>query len=249
MEETFIRKKFKPETIWKPSQNYVNYPAVFQHWNKERREIEYYRFLLYLETTRERTDTPPRENDDIWYFQPTIKDINLYISHKAPVFIFKSKRYHVMCTRFNEQSWDEFTHYHERKKLEHVIYNVPVEIKDTIPLRSHLFVFELNNTTNEIMGVSYVVNKTDYEKKFSIYTDGNYNRFHYRSRKRISRETILAEHHCLYDILYIIEFCLFKGKTHAKRGHGITHIPNTVFQKYYLLFTTFIYYMFMNECN
>lgn len=236
MEYNFISKRFHHSLIHKIEENNILYKKIFKS-NIDK----FIEFKKERDKKREHQEKKERKRD---YKQEIIKCV--YISLIKPVFMFRTNQYHVMCTRFDNESWYEWQRYHERKMLkDKYIYNVPVEINETILLHSCLFVFEMNNSTNEIMGISFLKNKTNYKKKYNIYKDGNYNRFHYITRKRFSREYIKNMNQGIFSLLHCIEFCLFKGKEHAKRGHGISYIPLITFQKYYKVFVSFIYYLFV----
>ncbi len=240
MDFNFTRKHFRKELVGNIKENNISYENIFR--TKKDDFIKFYR--------------EKRENKCELTNESSFKDTNtetnfkyIYISLNKPVFMFREKPYHIMCTRFNHESWYECIRYHENNNLKNTfIYNVPVEINNTILLGSSLFVFEMNNTTNEIMGISFLKNKTDYHKKYKVYKDGNYNRFHYITRNRYSRECIQMNSQGLFTLLTCIEFSLFKSKQHAKRGHGISYIPYPTFEKYYILLVTFIYYLFIIKC-
>jgi hypothetical protein len=88
----------------------------------------------------------------------------------------------------------------------------------------------MNNSLNRIEGIGLIKNKIYFDNYYKIYSDGNYNRFVYKSNYRVDRN-----HLELYysDILSLFELILFKGKTHLKRGFGITQVPEKLIDKYY----------------
>lgn len=132
----------------------------------------------------------------------------------------------LMVTHFNTETWRENQRWREANNHEGCIYNTPVHIKDTIPYLIKIFVVEMNNESNKIMGIGRIVNKVRMDKKYKIYSDNNYNRFTYRGRQRITREEIPIED------LQKLENRLFKGKHHLKRGQGIIQVPNDVIIKF-----------------
>ena len=76
----------------------------------------------------------------------------------------------------------------ERKMNFHgCIYNAPVYIKTDVPLMISIYVIEMNNDINKIIGIGRVLNKVHTDGKYNIYRDQNYNRFTYRGKKRIDR--------------------------------------------------------------
>ena len=68
------------------------------------------------------------------------------------------------------------------------------------------------------MGIGLIRNHNRGDKKYYIYSDGNYNRYNYKSDYRISRSEFKDSNN---QLLELIEVLVFKGYTHMKRGHGI----------------------------
>jgi hypothetical protein len=83
----------------------------------------------------------------------------------------------------------------------------------------------MNNSTNMIEGIGLIKNKAETERYFKVHTDGNTNRYIYIGNYFMDRKTIKNYTSELVDILELI---LFKGKTHSKRGSGLTIIPEKV---------------------
>jgi len=127
-----------------------------------------------------------------------------------------------MITHFNNTTLREKTIWTERNEITGCIYNVPVRIKDTIPLLNKLYVIEMNNEMNQIIGIGKIINIIRTDQKCSIYNDNNYNRFTYRGKYYIEREKIHG-----IDIS-TLETRLFKGKSHLKRGQGILQVPKDI---------------------
>jgi hypothetical protein len=96
------------------------------------------------------------------------------------------------------------------------IYNVPITIHPSVN-KKNLYVFEMNNDMNQIIGVSKLINIC-YHRRNNIYTERNYNRYSYKA-KRVS-----IIHPSLNPFRVQLEAVLFTGSTHQKRGHGIQKI-------------------------
>jgi hypothetical protein len=90
-----------------------------------------------------------------------------------------------------------------------------------------MFVLEMNNDTNRIIGIGMLRNIP--RKGNIVYEEGNYNRFSYIGKKRIDRSQLDAREEALMNILD--EKC-FKGKGHLKRGQGLTLFPMAVLYKF-----------------
>ena len=132
----------------------------------------------------------------------------------------------LMVTHFNSQTWLENCRWRETASYTGCIYNTPVHIKDSIPPLLKLLVIEMNNESNQIMGIGRIINKVRVDKKYSIYSDNNYNRYTYAGKRRLNRDEISARD------LETLENRLFKGKHHLKRGQGIIQVPHDVSTQY-----------------
>jgi hypothetical protein len=130
----------------------------------------------------------------------------------------------VCITRYNNKTWAERTAWLAANPGYACIYKSPVPIKSDIPYEAPLFVLEMNNDTNRIMGVGRIVNEVRADRSYRIYDDQNYNRYTYLGRQRLDRADIMRSsvHACVIETL---ERMLFYGARHAKRGHGIHELP------------------------
>jgi hypothetical protein len=81
----------------------------------------------------------------------------------------------------------------------------------------------MNNELNQIEGIGLIKNTIQYDKYFKVYQDCNLNRYVFKGKYRINREELIRYNSKLVEILDNI---LFKGKTHLKRGSGITTITD-----------------------
>jgi len=124
-----------------------------------------------------------------------------------------------LTTRFNEKTWQENSAYREKNKINGCIYGSATKMKFTIPLNEVVFIIEMNNSTNNIEGISLVRNVLHFDKYYKIYDAGTYNRYVYKSEYRIDR--LLLDPY----LVEILDNICFKGKTHLKRGIGFTSIP------------------------
>ena len=134
----------------------------------------------------------------------------------------------VVTGRFNSETIIPNYEYRKRHNLK-CIYCCPSRLSPKIPHESLVFVIEMNNTTNMIEGIGLIKNKFDLTKYYKVHSDPNSNRYIYIGNYFMDRKTI-------YDInsqlVYILEQILFKGKTHSKRGSGLTTIPEKVLKLY-----------------
>jgi hypothetical protein len=92
-----------------------------------------------------------------------------------------------------------------------------------IPNESLVLVVEMNNTQNRIEGVGLIRNIPLLDRYYKTYDYFDYNRYFYKSNYHIPREKLLDYNPRLVDVL---DYILFKEKTHMKRGSGFTTIPS-----------------------
>jgi hypothetical protein len=128
----------------------------------------------------------------------------------------------LLTSRFNNETWDENTTYKMKHPEVGCIYGAPQQIADHIALNTIVFVIEMNNQTNKIMGIGLIRNMVTTDKYYKVYTTGNYNRYVYMSKYHLERDTLEAYNS---DLMKVLEYILFKGKTHLKRGSGFTSVP------------------------
>jgi hypothetical protein len=129
-------------------------------------------------------------------------------------------------THFNNTTLLENERWRETNNYCGCIYNSPVSIKETIMLFSKIYVIEMNNETNKIIGIGLIKNKI-IPKHHKIYSDNNYNRYTYYGKKIINASEFDDK------VLYELEQRLFKGKNHLKRSQGIVEVPFDVREKYF----------------
>jgi len=131
----------------------------------------------------------------------------------------------ITVARFNELTYEENKKYRSKSSF-NCIYGFDKEISRTIPYESYVYVIEMNNTTNEIMGIGKIKNVLKDENRRRIYENENYNRYVYNGKHRIGRLELLDKN---VEIIESLERILFKGARHFKRGHGLTVVPHNRF--------------------
>jgi hypothetical protein len=145
------------------------------------------------------------------------------------------KKLPILTTRFTNNTWNENQKYvhcsneqNEGKKKK-MIYCTPIPISSKIIPECFCAVLEMNNDTNQIIGIGLIPNIA-YHRKKNVYEDFNYNRYSYFAKKRIDRSEFSVEEE---EIISILENVCFKGYGHLKRGQGITILPLSYLYKYY----------------
>jgi uncharacterized protein YecT (DUF1311 family) len=84
------------------------------------------------------------------------------------------------------------------------------------------FVIEMNNSTNKVEGIGLIKNSPFTDKYCKVHEDGNTNRYIYIGKHFMERSKIDELNSSL---LIILENCLFKGRSHSKRGSGLSLFP------------------------
>ena len=84
-----------------------------------------------------------------------------------------------------------------------------------------LFVLEMHNDRNTIMGVGAVFSKSHY-RRYSMYTDDKYNVCAFVGPCRIDRTEMTPEEE---SVMVMLDALCFRGKQHMKRLRGVTLFP------------------------
>ena len=142
-------------------------------------------------------------------------------------------------THFNNLTWQENSRWREQEQYNGCIYNSPVQIKGI--LQNRIYVIEMNNQENKILGIGLINNRLYYDRKYKIYSDKNYNRFTYLGKLWLPR-TCIDE-----DTLNKLETRLFKGKKHLKRSQGIVQVPKDIQDIYLKYIDTLWHLCFSNS--
>lgn len=140
----------------------------------------------------------------------------------------KSLKYHLLTTRFNDDTWLQNIQFRENNKSLGCIYSSPTSISRDILADSIVFILEMNNTQNKIMGIGMVKN-TPNINKYSIYGYAEFNRFMYAGKIRIDRSQMSGEEEA---IMCVLDKVCFTGKKHLKRGTGITMFPAEILYRF-----------------
>lgn len=137
--------------------------------------------------------------------------------------------FYIATTRFNNDTWKENCEYKNKHGIGGVIYGTNIRIRCSHSLGSLFFVIEMNNQTNKIEGVGLIRNQLVLDKRYNIYSIGDYNRYIYKGNYWLSRDKLYYYDNELVDIF---ETILFKGKGHFKRQSGISVVSSLLFEKW-----------------
>ena len=133
----------------------------------------------------------------------------------------KTLKHTLATTRFNNFTWEENCRMRRTNPVAKCIYACPIQIAARVVLDSNVFVLEMNNEQNQIMGIGLVKNHP-VVGKYAVHSVQNYNRFIYIGKWRIDREE-MSERELEY--VKLLESVCFRGMNHCKRGQGITALP------------------------
>ena len=128
---------------------------------------------------------------------------------------------YIITTRFNNETLEENKKYREKLEKVKCIYCCPDEISSSIPYETTLFVFEMNNDHNKIVGIGKIKNVPKIQK-YKVYNDNNYNRFQYIGKERVCRSDMDDEEE---ELMLLFDKWCFTGMGHLKRGQGIKRFP------------------------
>ncbi len=128
---------------------------------------------------------------------------------------------HIMTSRFNNSTWTENANYRKRNGKNGCIYCAPIMVSQSVPYDAVMFVLEMNNDTNKIMGIGMVRNHPTSNKCY-VYQNNNFNRYTYTGKYRIDRGSMTAEEDI---VMRAFDILCFKGNKHMKRGQGLTAFP------------------------
>ena len=131
----------------------------------------------------------------------------------------KRHKFYIGTTRFNNKTWNENIKWRKKHQHNGCIYLTKQRISNSIPKNVIIFVIEMNNDTNKIMGIGIIKNKRDIKQNIKIYYNNDiyYNKFVYHSNMRLDRINIPYN-----KMIEVFEEILFKGSRHFKRQTGIT---------------------------
>jgi hypothetical protein len=125
---------------------------------------------------------------------------------------------YIATTRFTDITYSENLLYKERKNIKGVVYPCPMKISPKLLLDVPIIVIEMNNSKNEVCGVSLIRNKLVFNIR-NVYSHTTFNRYVYVGKCHLNREMLMRINERL---VIILDMLLFKGYSHQKRLQGIS---------------------------
>lgn len=134
-----------------------------------------------------------------------------------------ANKINILTSRFNNSTWEENETYRRLHNLQGCIYGAPLQVSSKIQMMSSAYVIEMNNETNRIEGIGSIRIYPSFSEVKSVYTSNNYNRYVYSGKFHLDRDILVRYNE---ELVTIIETLVFTGKTHMKRGSGLTKMPD-----------------------
>jgi hypothetical protein len=128
----------------------------------------------------------------------------------------KTQKHILATTRFSNETWNENRNYIEKHSKIGCIYCTTEPISQGIEKDRIIFVLEMNNSINKIMGIGMIRNKM--VQPHNVYKNQEYNRYTYMGKIRIDRSTMNEDEE---NMMRIFDILCFKGQRHLKRLRGI----------------------------
>lgn len=139
----------------------------------------------------------------------------------------KQQRHYLMTTRFSEETWSENVYFRKRHPKIGCLYGSTMMASSEIPVDSLMFVLEMNNSENKIMGIGLVKNHP-LCGKYDVYDNKNVNRYLFVGKNRIGREEMTPVEN---EFMKFFDIICFRGWNHMKRGNGLTRFPIEILYK------------------
>jgi len=128
----------------------------------------------------------------------------------------KFKTTQIGLAKFNSKTLKENRNWKTKKNWIGASYGFQYYIPEKIPYHSYLYIIEMNNDTNKIVGIGFIRNQRRTEWRSKIYNDcQDYNRFIIKSKYHRNRDFLIKKNP---DIIKFLERILFKGAGHLKRS-------------------------------
>jgi hypothetical protein len=135
----------------------------------------------------------------------------------------------LMATRFNHDTWKENQDFVQKSvedgtlsEIVQCLYPCSVAIEKSVPISANVFVLEMNNDTNLVIGIGLIKNTIPAFQKYTVYSKDKYNKYLYQGAYRMPREELNEEE---LNQLSVLEQLCFKGKRNQKRMQGIKVVP------------------------
>lgn len=148
------------------------------------------------------------------------------LSTRYNTFDLLFTKFDIYTTRFNSYTYLENKRYKENKMNEFsgALYSTMLPFPLNTSDEKYLFVLDMNNTTNRLLGVSFLKNRLAKDQNINIYSDPSFNNYIYKTKFYIDLQDSNSQISELWRIFIETEFekSLFYGKSNMKRGGSFT---------------------------
>jgi hypothetical protein len=131
-----------------------------------------------------------------------------------------TQRAYLCTTRFNDLTYSQNRRFCEKYKKKGFYCN-PHPLPANIPSDVDVYVIEMNNTQDKIVGIGRIKNRLKYNV-YNVYETEFYNQNHFEGEDRI--DSIEFEE-TEKDFIQSLEEQCFRGRGHLKRGHRMLSFP------------------------
>jgi hypothetical protein len=175
----------------------------------------------YWEQIREESADDLQEYKDIFSDYLLDKRICL-LSTRYNGFDLLFTKFDIYTTRFNSHTYLENQRYKENKMngFSGALYSTTLPFPVNTSDEKYLFVLDMNNTTNRLLGVSFLKNKLAKDQNIIMYADPSFNNYIYKTKFYIDLQDSNPQITESWRKFIETEFerCLFYGKSNMKRG-------------------------------
>ena len=133
----------------------------------------------------------------------------------------------LMTSRFSNATWNENQNFRNKHPRFGCIYCSPCPVSQRAPIDTTMFILEMNNDENRIMGIGMAKNHPQINP-MQVYKHENYNRYQFYGKHRIDRTDMTETEEA---IMRVFDILCFTGNKHQKRGHGLKIFPKEILRR------------------
>ena len=162
------------------------------------------------------------------YKNPLLKCIKTKFTYFKECFSL----FDIYTTRFNSHTYLQNYRYKQNTDFNGSIYGTTLRLPSEVHYDKYIFIIDMNNTTNKIMGIGFIKNIIAKDQKIDIYDNQTFNNYIYKSNYYLPLINIHNNDYYEYikkewqDFIFNeFESVLFYGKSNLKRGGSYTRFP------------------------
>ena len=158
----------------------------------------------------------------------------------------------IYTTRFDSYTYLQNLRVKENMNFNGSLYGSTLTLPQNTSTDKYLFIIDMNNTTNKIMGIGLIKNILAKDQNIKIYDNPTFNNHIYKSKYYLP--FIDSHNHGVYFdfiepnwikfIEHEFENTIFYGKNHLKRGGSFSRFPLKKMKFKHLQFLLFLFILF-----